>query len=1184
MKRASSPPPAGATSPRAQQRIAELERELRQARTAEAEARTAEATATQRLHSLAGYQREGLLLLDEHLRVSLINDQYCHLLELPLPARQWLGVSMATLVNMVVERVADPAGYFAELAQAREFPVPQLNGLLPLHSGRVLEHDIVAVETGAGTGWLLSCRDVTALRQGEEQLRRVSRLPEENPTPTPPPPAPALDPLLAQVADHLPDGLLLVDADDQVLLLNARYCALWNLPPDQDPQWWRGRPVAELRAAAYPLLMNPAEQGRQREQLRAAGQPCYRSLMPLTDGRVLEIDYVPLPAGTLIYARDVTAREQALRELRDISSIPQQNPNPIVRFGAGGERLFANEAADTLRTALPAAEAADLAARLHALADAALREQQVQEQELPAGGRHFQVVAWPVPAQQYVNLYLVDISIRYRAEEQLQEQRTFYETVLNTMPSQMVVLDPRGRYLFLNAQTVPDAAARRALLGCTPAELAAHLRWPAAVAERRAGYFRQVTQEGRPQIWQETTTDVATDQPRHFLRQYQPVLDEAGQLRFVIGYGTDITARVAAEDAVQASEARLREQQAFTQRLLDTTQSVVYVRDQEGRFHFTNQAMRTLQAQLGSIDDLPPAGQQLRTDELASYAALDARVLATGQTLPTEDRLTLADGTVRWFYTVKSPLAFGPDAAPQVLGVSTDITALKAAQVAAEAATTARENFLANMSHEIRTPMNGVLGMAALLAKTRLTAQQQEFVQTISSSGTHLLGVLNDVLDVAKINSSKLELEQFAFNLCDSVEQAVMPLALQAQAQGLTFHVEPLTADRPWVLSDPFRLNQVLLNLLTNALKFTPHGSITLRGALLAETDEVFTMRFEVQDTGIGIGPEALTRIFESFTQANADTTRRFGGTGLGLTISRALVAQLGGELTVTSTLGVGSTFGFTLPLRKAPIPAGQTADAFDTGQLRGTRVLLAEDNPTNRAVARLHLLQWGMVVDEAVDGPATLHQLETQGYDLVLMDIQMPGMNGVDVTRRLRQLPDPVRANTPVLALTANAFRDENEKYLAAGLNDYLAKPFAEETLYAKLVALLPPPGVPVAPRPYDLTRLREEAHGHPAYVAVMVNSFLEHMPPRLHELQAAGRTRDWTRVAELLHHIKPNLLMLAVAGATGPMNLLETALEMPADPAQETARLVALQQLVAAVETALRELPAESGLLAPS
>ncbi|QKG53571.1 ATP-binding protein [Hymenobacter sp. BRD67] len=645
----------------------------------------------------------------------------------------------------------------------------------------------------------------------------------------------------------------------------------------------------------------------------------------------------------------------------------------------------------------------------------------------------------------------------------------------------------------------------------------------------------------------------------------------------MLGSGLDVTARVQAEERSQRSEAARREQQEFIQQVLDTSPNPIYVRDSAGQVVFGNRALFKLDEHHPQLPN--EELRNIKAQEAAQYAAVDAQVLATGREVSAEEPSTSPTGELRWFYSIKRPLV-RPDGTVQVLGVSTDITALKAAQLAAEESAKARENFLANMSHEIRTPMNGVLGMAALLAKTRLSPQQQEFVRTIRSSGAHLLGVLNDVLDVSKIHSGKLEMEHVAFHLHESMQQAVATLTLQAQEKGLTFGFKPFASDEvPWVLSDPFRLNQILLNLLSNAIKFTTSGSVWLRSFLVGETDEELLVRFTVQDSGIGISEEALERIFESFTQAYADTTRRYGGTGLGLTISRALVTQLGGELQVTSKLGQGSTFSFTLPLRKTEEPAPVIVGAFDTGQLRGIRVLLAEDNPINRTVARLHLVQWGVEVDEAEDGLIALQKLQDQLYDVVLMDIQMPGMSGIEVTQRLRLLPDQARAALPVLALTANVFRSDNEKYLAAGMDDYLAKPFTEEDLYAKLVALLSRPQsepVPDGLPAYSLARLREEVKGNATFVAAMVNSFLTHMPSSLQKVRAAAEAHDWLQVAELVHHIKPNILTLDIEGARAVLPILEPAPALFPTP-DAPARQVAVAQLLAAIEAVLLELPGE-------
>ena len=872
--------------------------------------------------------------------------------------------------------------------------------------------------------------------------------------------------------------------------------------------------------------------------------------------------------------------EQEVARLRLIASLPEGNPNPVLHLDAQGRPLYRNPAARQLDALLDAPARAAAQAQLLRLATASLAgDGSPHCHELRIGPYDYSACLAASLAEQVVTFYLTDVTQHRQAEAQREAQRRFYETVLDELPVEVVVLDEQRRYLYANPHAVADPAHRAWLLGGrTVLEYCARYGFPLALGEHRHRMFEQAQATDEPVFWDDCTPHAAGPlyHQRHFKR-----LSGAGASggAYMLGCGLDVTARVLAEERSQRSEAARREQQDFIHQVLNTSPNPVYVRDAAGQVVFGNRALFRLDEQVGPA----LASEQLqvaKAREAAQYAAVDAQVLATNQEVVSEDPFTLPSGELRWFYTIKRPLA-RPDGTVHVLAVSTDITELKAAQFAAEAATTAREVFLTNMSHEIRTPMNGVLGMAALLAKTRLSPQQQDYLRAIRSSGTHLLGVLNDVLDVAKINSDKLELERIAFHLPDSIEQVVAPLALQAQQKGLAFVFEPIALASPWVLSDPFRLNQVLLNLLSNAIKFTEQGSVTLSVALLADADELLHLEFQVQDTGIGIAPEALSRIFDSFTQAQPDTARRYGGSGLGLTISRALAQQLGGELAVTSTPDQGSCFTFGLPLRKAePRPASPAADAFDTGQLRGTRMLLAEDNLINRTVARLHLLHWGVIVDEVPDGPTALQLLEQHAYDVVLMDIQMPGMSGLEVMRHLRQHPDPARATTPTLALTANAFRSDTEKYLAASFDDFLTKPFAEEQLYAKLVGLLRQPAPPAPPRPYDLTRLRREARGREAFVAGMVNSFLTHMPPTLQALRAASEARDWQQVAELVHHIKPNLLALAIEGALAPVLTLEEPPLLLPTP-DELVRQAAVQQLLVLVEDALCALPAE---LAPA
>ena len=750
------------------------------------------------------------------------------------------------------------------------------------------------------------------------------------------------------------------------------------------------------------------------------------------------------------------------------------------------------------------------------------------------------------------------------------QQRDFYEAILHSLPAEIGVVDPELRFQYLNPAAMADAAARQAAQGRTLAELAPQPSCSPAFTPLHRALFDRAS-AGQVVEWTEVVAKPTG--PRHFLRRLQPVFGSDGALALYIGYGLDVTDR---EQARQA----LANEQAFMRQVLDTTPSMIFVRDRAGNFLLQNRAIQELQA-AARLEGDAESRRQTRDIELARFAEIDAQVMDGNQEIVVEDCFTMADGSMRWYHSMKRPL-HRPDGTVHVLGVSTDITELKAAQLAAEAAATARQNFLANMSHEIRTPLNGVLGMAAHLAKTPLDPRQRQLIDIMQRSGQHLLSVVNDVLDMAKISSGKLEMEQVAFNLCDSVSAALQPLALQATEKGLAFAGASLrtSCPQPWVIGDAHRLNQILINLVSNALKFTERGTINVSSELVAETANSLTVRFSVADTGIGIALAQQERIFESFTQAHADTSRQFGGTGLGLSIARALVAQLGGTLTMTSAVGQGTTFVFSVVLPKTPVPTPDEAftAAYDTGQLAGVRVLMVEDNEINRAVAQMTLAPWGVVLEEAVDGPTGLACLEATTYDLVLMDIQMPGMSGVDVTRHLRQLPDARRANTPVIALTANVFQSDVEHYLAAGMNDYLAKPFDEEVLYHKMVALLEVPAEPL----YDLARLRRQSQGRPAFVEQILRSFLANMPVSLAQLHAATTTRHWAQAAEIAHHIKPNLLALGITGVAPSLDILNQAHPKAQCPVPVPELLAeAVAQLAAVVGRVLAALPAELATL---
>lgn len=369
---------------------------------------------------------------------------------------------------------------------------------------------------------------------------------------------------------------------------------------------------------------------------------------------------------------------------------------------------------------------------------------------------------------------------------------------------------------------------------------------------------------------------------------------------------------------------------------------------------------------------------------------------------------------------------------------------LKEALEKAEKANQAKSEFLANMSHEIRTPMNAIIGIASILGRTPLSAQQEKFVATLQQSADSLLALVNDLLDISKIEDNKVELESVPFRPAEVVERVVKILAQQAIDKGINLSFQPSDPLTQSVIGDPQRLYQILLNLVSNAVKFTEAGAVTLTLSEMPGQPGQSDLKFEVLDTGIGIAPDKLGQIFEKFVQAESSTTRRYGGTGLGLPIARSLADRMGGTLEVDSRLGEGTRFTLTLSLKRddgAARPESETPEK--NTRSAGGRVLLIEDNAANVLVATAMLENFGYEVVVAGNGVQGLKRLKTERFDLALMDVQMDEMDGFETTQRYREWEtDQGRDRLPIIAMTAYGMAGDREKCLAAGMDEYLAKP----------------------------------------------------------------------------------------------------------------------------------------------
>lgn len=501
-------------------------------------------------------------------------------------------------------------------------------------------------------------------------------------------------------------------------------------------------------------------------------------------------------------------------------------------------------------------------------------------------------------------------------------------------------------------------------------------------------------------------------------------------------------------------------------------------------------------------------------------------------------------GQVRWWLVSGAPRYNDRGELVGSIGIHLDITdqkqlelELTVAREQAEQSTRSKEVFLANMSHEIRTPMNAILGMSNQLAKTPLTKKQLFYLDAINGASENLLVIINDILDLSKIEAGRLSLEKIPFEPKAVIKRALQALSHKAEEKGLALTNSILDEKISDVLmGDPYRLNQILLNIISNAVKFTEKGGVDIKLDVINDAKQSQTIQVSVKDTGIGMDEKFRENLFEKFSQEDASVTRQYGGTGLGMSICRQLIELMDGEINVESEKGFGTTMSFLITLakgREEDLPSKEIFVA-DDNMLVGRKILVVDDNEMNRLLASTILVNYGAETVEAGNGQESVEYLMDNMVDLVLMDIQMPVMNGFDAARYIRK---NISSDLPMIALTANAIKGDNEKCLEAGLNSYLAKPFKEEDLMKMIAVMLKMNSshntkkkvevVTEEPEPvyYDITEIKTISRGNEAFINKMLKMFVEQIPVFVAEMMQKLEEGQLTAVGEIAHRIKPTI-----------------------------------------------------------
>lgn len=734
-----------------------------------------------------------------------------------------------------------------------------------------------------------------------------------------------------------------------------------------------------------------------------------------------------------------------------------------------------------------------------------------------------------------LNYQAHQIKSHKKAELEIVNQRTLMNEIFDYLPINIFTKDKEGNYIYLNKNAEESIGVK---LEDAKGKSVFSI-YPESTAIKLHADDIEVRKTKKPKI---SHHEIEIKGRRRHVFTGKKIINTSSNKELLIGFSVDITQNIQATKAVEV-------QKIFYQQIFNTVPNYIYVKDKHGKFLLVNEAVSELfhltQEQILLEGIINPSDFKL-DEELNKQ--VDKKVIETAETIEYEESILFKGGEEKWYHTTKKPLP-EKEGIVNILGISVDITDRKKHSDELIKAKQTKEQFLANMSHEIRTPINGIVGMVNLLEEIPASEEQKKYLHAIKTSSNNLQVIINDILDLSAIESGNIRFERIGFNLKSFFNTLISSFSYAAKQKGLsiTLNLDPYIDDI--VIGDPVRLNQVISNLIGNAVKFTKRGYVKVYALKISEEDKRGSFQFIIDDSGIGIPDHKIQKVFENFEQGDVAINRKYGGTGLGLAIVKQLVEVQDGSIDVQSKPGRGTKFTvnlkFDIGSEEDIDESKPTVSSYESSDkkldLSKHKLLLVEDNDVNILYTRKILQNWNSIPDEAKNGLIALEMLKENDYDLILMDVRMPIMDGFEATKFIRANFNPPKSNTPIIALTANAIKGDDEKCIQAGMNDYLSKPFQPETLKNKIISNMDLEGftnkITSRPKPdnnpnkvIDLNYLREMSDNDIDFITDMVKSFINQSPKDIENIWFHFNKNEFDAVANLVHKIKPSITFMGI------------------------------------------------------